>query len=98
MKWRARAKLSSACARSLLIVIHGTETVAELTAFRHSAMSAPAERTGDAGLITAHTQAAADGTDACGQRHDIVPPPQQAKQLLNESAVAVLGLRAFRSR
>ena len=26
---------------------------------------------------------------------DIVPPAQQAKQLLNESAVAVLGLRAF---
>jgi hypothetical protein len=38
-----RAHKLSSRVRSLLIVIHGTETVAELTKIsRHSAMSAPA--------------------------------------------------------
>jgi hypothetical protein len=94
-----RAHKLSSRVRSLLIVIHGTETVAELTknfqAFGD--VGAGLNELVTLGLITAHTQAAGSAVTQmpAANAADIVPPPQQAKQLLNESAVAVLGLRAF---
>jgi hypothetical protein len=94
-----RAHKLSSRVRSLLIVIHGTETVAELTknfqAFGD--VGASLNELVTLGLITAHTQAASAAVAQmpAANAADIVPPPQQAKQLLNESAVAVLGLRAF---
>jgi microcompartment protein CcmK/EutM len=94
-----RAHKLSSRVRSLLIVIHGTETVAELTknfqAFGD--VGAGLNELVTLGLITAHTQAASSAVTQmpAANAADIVPPPQQAKQLLNESAVAVLGLRAF---
>jgi hypothetical protein len=94
-----RAHKLSSRVRSLLIVIHGTETVAELTknfqAFGD--VDAGLKELVTLGLITAHTQAASAAVTRmpAANAADIVPPPQQAKQLHNESAVAVLGLRAF---
>jgi hypothetical protein len=94
-----RAHKLSSRVRSLLIVIHGTETVAELTrnfqAFGD--VSAGLNELATLGLITAHTAAAPSVVRRmpAANAADIVPPAQQAKQLLNESAVAVLGLRAF---
>jgi hypothetical protein len=94
-----RAHKLSSRVRSLLIVIHGTETVAELAknfqAFGD--VAAGLNELVTLGLITAHTQAASSAVTQmpAANAADIVPPPQQAKQLLNESAVAVLGLRAF---
>ena len=81
-------------ARSLLIVIHGTETVAELSSTLHALGDI-----GDAlsqlhglGLIDLRSGAANGPLYAT---EDAPPPLLQAKQFINESAVAVLGLRAF---
>jgi len=93
-------KLSSRV-RSLLIVVHGNDTVAELTqnfqAFGDVGASLVELAnlgligldSGDAGTTPALARAPA--ASAAGT----VPASQQAKQLLNESAVAALGLRAF---
>jgi hypothetical protein len=91
-------KLSSRV-RSLLIVIHGTDTVAELTHNFHAFgdVGASLNELVTLGLIKAQNGAAATPVTQmpAANAADIVPPAQQAKQLLNESAVAVLGLRAF---
>ena len=91
-------KLSSRV-RSLLIVIHGTDTVAQLT---HSFQAfgdvdASLKELVALGLIAVRTGATTTAAPQlpAANAPDIVPPAQQAKQLLNESAVAVLGLRAF---
>jgi len=96
---RRTHKLSSRV-RSLLIVIHGTDTVADLSRSFHAFgdVSAGLNELATLGLISVRT--AAHGATPVTQlpaanAADIVPPAQQAKQLLNESAVAVLGLRAF---
>jgi len=86
-------------ARSLLIVIHGTETVAELRQNLH-ALGDIDNSLGQ--LAQLGLTAVRDGTaltpatrPAAANAPDIMPPLQQAKQLINESAVAVLGLRSF---
>ena len=91
-------KLSSRV-RSLLIVIHGTDTVAELTHNFHAFgdVGASLNELATLGLIKVRGNGAAGAVTQmpAANAADIVPPAQQAKQLLNESAVAVLGLRAF---
>jgi len=94
-----RAHKLSSRVRSLLIVIHGTDTVAQLTKSFHAFgdIDAGLNELATLGLIAVRggvTGAAAAQMPAANAP-DIVPPAQQAKQLLNESAVAVLGLRAF---
>jgi len=96
-----RAHKLSSRVRSLLIVIHGTDTVADLARSFHAFgdVGAGLNELADLGLI--RVRAAANGATSpvtqlpAANAADIVPPAQQAKQLLNESAVAVLGLRAF---
>lgn len=93
-----RAHKLSPRARSLLIMIHGTQTVAEL--------SRSMQQLGDVGAILTELQnlglvtASSGGkrveeppAAAIGEHH--LPPAQEAKQLLNQTAVAALGLRAF---
>ena len=90
-------KLSSRV-RSLLIVIHGTDTVAQLTQNFHAFgdVDASLRELAALGLITVRGAPVPSGTQTpAANAPDIIPPAQQAKQLLNESAVAVLGLRAF---
>jgi len=85
-------------ARSLLIVIHGTETVAELSQNLHALgdIEDSLQQLASLGLITLRDRSgAATALPAAANAPDIVPPAQQVKQLLNESAVAVLGLRSF---
>lgn len=84
--------------RSLLIVIHGTETVAELTRNLHALgdIEDSLSQLAGLGLITMRERAAsAQVLNAAANSPDIIPPAQQVKQLLNETAVAVLGLRSF---
>ena len=85
-------------ARSLLIVIHGTETVAELTRNLHALgdIEDSLGQLANLGLITLRDSAAsAQAMRSAANAPDIIPPAQQVKQLLNETAVAVLGLRSF---
>jgi hypothetical protein len=85
--------------RSLLIVIHGTETVAELAQNLHALgeIENSLEQLAQLGLIAARdgVAGAPASRQAAPTAPDIMPSAQQAKQLLNESAVAVLGLRSF---
>jgi len=94
-----RAHKLSSRVRSLLIVIHGDDTVADLTRNFHAFgdVGAGLSELAALGLITAYAGAAGGAATRmpAANAADIVPPPQQAKQLLNASAVAVLGLRAF---
>jgi hypothetical protein len=94
-----RAHKLSPRVRSLLIVIHGIDTVAELS---HSFQAfgdvgASLNELAGLGLITVResSTAAAPVQVAAANAPDIMPPAPQAKQFLNETAVAVLGLRAF---
>jgi hypothetical protein len=93
-----KLKLSSRM-RSLLIVIHGTDTVAQLAQTFHAFgdIDAGLRELAALGLIAVRNGAGASAPSQvpAANAPDIVPPAQQAKQLLNESAVAVLGLRAF---
>jgi hypothetical protein len=86
-------------ARSLLIVIHGTETVAELTHNLHALgdIENSLGQLAQLGLIAVRDTSGPSpiARPAAANAPDIMPPAQQAKQLLNESAVAVLGLRSF---
>jgi hypothetical protein len=86
-------------ARSLLIVIHGTETVAELSRNLNALgdIEDSLKQLASLGLIALRDRTATAGAVAAPAANapDIVPPAQQVKQLLNESAVAVLGLRSF---
>jgi hypothetical protein len=93
-----RAHKLSSRVRSLLIVIHGTDTVAQLTRSFHAFgdVDAGLRELAALGLIRMREGAAPAATQMpAANAPDLVPPAQQAKQLLNESAVAVLGLRAF---
>jgi hypothetical protein len=94
-----RAHKLSPRVRSLLIVIHGTDTVAELSqSFQaFGDVGASLNELAGLGLITAResSSAAAPLQVQAANAPDIMPPAPQAKQFLNETAVAVLGLRAF---
>ena len=82
-------------ARSLLIVIHGTETVAELTQTLQALgdINDALNQLQGLGLIELRGSIAANGP--LYGTEDAQPLLLQAKQFINESAVAVLGLRAF---
>lgn len=94
-----RAHKLSPRARSLLIMIHGTHTVAELSQSMKSL--------GDVGTILSELQGlgligvGAVGSTARAPEEaqapgaDAMQTAQEAKQLLNQTAVAALGLRAF---
>src|SRR5258706_14717773 len=94
-----RAHKLSPRVRSLLIVIHGIDTVAELSRSFHAFGDVGTSLNELAGLglisvresagVTAPTQVPAANAP------DIMLPVPQAKQFLNETAVAALGLRAF---
>lgn len=94
-----RAHKLSPRVRSLLIVIHGTDTVAELSrSFQvFGDVSASLNELAGLGLITVRESAAASAPVQipAANAPDLMPPAPQAKQFLNETAVAVLGLRAF---
>jgi len=82
--------------RSLLIVIHGTETVADLARNLHALgdVEGSLVQLAQQGLIALRDSATpAPATPAAVEGG--ATPAQQAKQLINESAVAVLGLRSF---
>jgi len=81
-------------ARSLLIVIHGTETVAELQRSLHALgdIEEALNQLRGLGLIDLSDSAANAPQYATADTLSVV---LQAKQFINESAVAVLGLRAF---
>ncbi|QBB70982.1 hypothetical protein ELE36_11835 [Pseudolysobacter antarcticus] len=91
-----RAHKLSPRSRSMLIMIHGDQTVAEISHNMRSLGDTAAifSELAGLGLIVAEpadvqVHAAGAGNVAA---NDIVPVQQQAKQLLNESAVAALGL------
>jgi hypothetical protein len=94
-----RAHKLSPRVRSLLIVIHGTDTVAELSrSFQaFGDVGASLNELAGLGLITVRESAGASAPTQmpAANAPDIMPPAPQAKQFLNETAVAVLGLRAF---
>jgi hypothetical protein len=85
--------------RSLLIVIHGTDTVADLSrSFKaFGDVDASLNELVGLGLITVRESAVASAPTRmpAANAPDIMPPAPHAKQFLNESAVATLGLRAF---
>jgi hypothetical protein len=92
-----RAHKLSPRVRSLLIVIHGTDTVAELSqSFQaFGDVGASLNELAGLGLITVRESSTAAAPMQAANAPDIMPPAPQAKQFLNETAVAVLGLRAF---
>jgi hypothetical protein len=83
-------------ARSLLIMIHGTETVAELSRSMRSLgdVATILNELAVQGLIAGFAAAGPARGPAPAEVHasDIAPPTQQVKQLLNETAVAALGV------
>ena len=94
-----RAHKLSPRVRSLLIVIHGTDTVAELSSSFQAFgdVGASLNELAGLGLISVRDSGAtgAPVPMPAANAPDIMPPAPQAKQFLNETAVAVLGLRAF---
>lgn len=94
-----RAHKLSPRVRSLLIVIHGTDTVAELSrSFQgFGDVGASLNELAGLGLISVRESAMATAPTQlpAANAPDIVPPATHAKQFLNETAVAALGLRAF---
>jgi hypothetical protein len=94
-----RAHKLSPRVRSLLIVIHGTDTVAELgRSFQaFGDVSASLNELAGLGLIAVRESAGANAPTqlSAANAPDLMPPAPQAKQFLNETAVAALGLRAF---
>jgi hypothetical protein len=83
-------------ARSLLIMIHGTDTVADLSRSMHSLgdVTTILNELAALGLIAGFATAGPARSLAQPEAHasDIAPPTQQVKQLLNETAVAALGV------
>ena len=90
-----RAHKLSPRSRSMLIMIHGDQTIAEISHSMRSLGDTAAifSELAGLGLIVAEpadTQLHAGTGNVAA--NDMVPVQQQAKQLLNESAVAALGL------
>ena len=82
--------------RSLLIMIHGAETVAQLAQSMHSLgdVRAILDELIGMGLVTVQGGSGPALAQAAANNESIVPATQQVKQLLNETAVASLGLIA----
>ncbi len=80
-------------ARSLLIMIHGAETVAELSRSMQSLGSVGAilDELTALGLVTGFAGGTAKPQPEVAIA-DAAPPVQQVKQLLNQTAVVALGL------
>ncbi len=85
-------------ARSLLIMVHGAETVAQLAKSMHSLGDVRAILDELIGLGLVAVKGGSGGTlTQAAANEAVVPMPQQVKQLLNETAVASLGIfAAFR--
>jgi hypothetical protein len=81
-------------ARSVLIMVHGAQTVAQLVRSMHQLGDVRAildELTG-LGLISVQGGAGQMMTQTAANSASLVPAAQQVKQLLNETAVASLGM------
>ncbi len=90
-----RAHKLSPRSRSMLIMIHGDQTITEISHSMRSLGDTAAifSELASLGLIVAQPADTQLHTGASNvAANDIVPVQQQAKQLLNESAVAALGL------
>ncbi len=81
-------------ARSLLIMVHGAETVAQLARSMHSLgdVHAILDELIALGLVTVQGGSGASMTQTAANNESVVPATQQVKQLLNETAVASLGM------
>ncbi|MEP6485140.1 MAG: hypothetical protein ABJB01_11885 [Rudaea sp.] len=88
--------------RSLLIMVHGAETVAQLERSMHSLgdVRAILDELIGLGLVAVKGGAGSVMTEIAANNESVIPAAQQVKQLLNETAVASLGmlggLTAFR--
>ncbi len=82
--------------RSLLIMVHGAETVAQLAQSMHSLgdVRAILDELIGMGLITVQGGSGPALTQPAANNDSVVPATQQVKQLLNETAVASLGMIA----
>ena len=89
-----RAHKLSPRSRALLIMIHGDQTVAELShSMRSLGQAGPIlQELSELGLIVVQPVGSQVPSVGDAAANDVVPVEQQAKQLLNESAVAALGL------
>ena len=85
-------------ARSLLIMVHGVETVEQLASSMHSLgdVRTILDELIGLGLVAVKAGSGSALTQPAANE-SVVPMPQQIKQLLNETAVASLGIfAAFR--
>jgi hypothetical protein len=85
-------------ARSLLIMVHGAETVEQLASSMHSLgdVRTILDELIGLGLVAVKAGSGSALTQPAANE-SVVPMPQQIKQLLNETAVASLGIfAAFR--
>ena len=89
-------------ARSLLIMVHGAETVAQLARSMHSLgdVHAILDELIGMGLVAVQGGSGSAMTQTAANNESVIPAAQQVKLLLNETAVASLGmlggLTAFR--
>jgi hypothetical protein len=83
-------------ARSLLIMVHGAETVAQLAHSMHSLgdVRAILDELIGMGLVAVQGGSGPVLAQPAANNDSVVPTTQQAKQLLNETAVASLGMIA----
>lgn len=82
--------------RSLLIMVHGAETVAQLAKSMHSLgdVRAILDELIGMGLVTVQGGSGAALTQPAANNDSVVPATQLVKQLLNQTAVASLGMIA----
>ena len=82
--------------RSLLIMVHGAETVAQLAQSMHSLgdVRAILDELIGMGLVAVQGGSGPALSQAAANNESVVPATQQVKQLLNETAVASLGMFA----
>jgi len=80
--------------RSLLIMVHGAETVAQLAKSMHSLgdVRAILDELIGMGLVAVQGSSGPALDQPAANNESIVPATQQVKQLLNETAVASLGM------
>ena len=83
-------------ARSLLIMVHGAETVAQLAQSMHSLgdVRAILDELIGLGLVAVQGGSGPTLAQPAANNDSVVPATQQVKQLLNETAVASLGMIA----
>jgi hypothetical protein len=81
-------------ARSLLIMVHGAETVEQLARSMHSLgdVRAILDELIGMGLVAVQGGSGSSMTQTAANNESVVPAAQQVKLLLNETAVASLGM------